>query len=201
MQSDDLNFSNGPTDGRSEQETLHPLEAKRRRVEEQLLVATERQQVGEDWPDSGRLVAVDYGSVRIGLAICDPSRTYASPMTTYTRKNVTLDAKYFAKLAVEERVAGWIVGLPIHCDGRESGKSGEARGFAKWLHELTGLTVRFFDERYTSAMAEQMLLQTDLTARKRKRRIDSVAAHIILEHFLENDRAAAEWHRDHGAVS
>ena len=201
MQDFDHNLASCSDDGPPAKEKLHPLEAKRRRVEEQLLVATERQQVGENWPDSGRLVAVDYGSVRIGLAICDPSRTYASPMTTYTRKNVTLDAKFFAKLAADERVAGWIVGLPIHCDGRESGKSAEARGFARWLHELTGLTVRFFDERYTSAMAEQMLLQTDLTARKRKRRIDSVAAHLILEHFLENERAAAEWHRDHGAVS
>ena len=161
--------------------------------DDQTLVLPVSQQVGDvPWPSAGRLIGVDYGSVRIGLAICDPSRTFVSPVTTYRRRDARTDADFFARTAKAEAAAGWVVGLPIHCDGYESGKSRETRGFAAWLFQHTRLPVRFFDERYTSKLADQMLMQSDLTARKRKNRIDSVAALLILEHFLENERARIE---------
>jgi putative Holliday junction resolvase len=72
---------------------------------------------------SGRIGGVDYGTVRIGLAVTDPDRTMASPLEIYTRRNLQLDAKYFQQLAKEERIALWVVGLPVHLDGRESQKS------------------------------------------------------------------------------
>ncbi len=140
------------------------------------------------WPNTGRLAAVDYGTVRIGVAICDPSRTWAGPLDTYTRKTEPLDRAYFQKVAEQESIVGWIVGLPIHCDGRESQKSREARDFAEWLETYTDVPVRFFDERFTSRLADRMLAEAELTRKKKKQRIDRVAAQLILEAYLESVR-------------
>ncbi|WP_390622477.1 Holliday junction resolvase RuvX [Candidatus Laterigemmans baculatus] len=137
------------------------------------------------FPESGRLAAVDYGTVRIGIAICDPGRILVSPHAVHTRGRAEAEAEFFRRLAVEERVAGFVVGLPIHCDGGESPKSIEARAFARWLHELTGLPTRLFDERFTTAQAQRRLRPSKLTHKHRKQRIDAVAAQVLLEAFLE----------------
>jgi putative holliday junction resolvase len=139
-----------------------------------------------DWPECGRLAGVDYGTVRIGVSICDPSRTWTSPLETYTRKNPALDQKYFEDLATENQILGWVVGLPIHCDGRESQKSTEARHFASWLYHITDRPVRFVDERYTTALANRMLREAELTHKKRKKQVDKIAALLILETYLES---------------
>ncbi len=147
------------------------------------------QQIGNGWPNEGRISGIDYGTVRIGISICDPSRQWVSPLTTYNRRNERLDADYFEKLVAGERILAWVIGLPVHCDGRESQKSLEVRNFAQWLHDLTGLPVRFFDERYTTRLAERLLEEGEFTKKQRKRRIDRLAAHLILEHYLDYDRS------------
>ena len=101
-------------------------------------------------PQRGRIGGVDYGTVRIGLAIGDLEVGMASPLETYTRRSERLDKQYFETLAREERLVRWVVGLPVHLDGGESQKSIEARKFGAWLCELTGVSVEFYDERYTS---------------------------------------------------
>lgn len=138
-----------------------------------------------EFPCTGRLIAVDYGTVRIGLAICDPDRILVSPLDVFSRGKPPAEKEYFARLAKEERVAGFVVGLPIHCDGGESQKSSEARSFANWLHELTGLPTRLFDERFSTAQAKRRLRDRRLTHKSRKARIDAVAAQVLLEAFLE----------------
>ncbi len=144
------------------------------------------------WPETGRLAAVDYGTVRIGIAVCDPSRTWAGPFGTYNRRTEPLDRAYFQKIAQDESIVGWVIGLPIHCDGRESQKSREARDFAEWLTAYTNLPVRFFDERFTSRLAERLLGEAELTRKKKKQKVDRVAAHLILEAFLEASRNGLE---------
>lgn len=138
------------------------------------------------WPELGRLAGVDYGTIRVGIAICDPSRTWTSPLETYTRRNASLDQKHFETIATVNEIRGWVVGLPIHCDGRESQKSAEAREFASWLNHITTLPVRFVDERYTTALANRMLRDTELTHKQRKKQVDKIAAHFILETYLES---------------
>jgi putative holliday junction resolvase len=140
------------------------------------------------WPQAGRLAAIDYGTVRIGLAVCDPSRTWAGPLDTYNRRSEPLDRAYFQKIVEEESIVGWVIGLPIHCDGRESQKSKEARDFGEWLTAYTNLPVRFFDERFTSRLAERLLREAELTRKKKKQTVDRVAAHLILDAFLEASR-------------
>ena len=143
------------------------------------------------WPESGRLAGVDYGTVRIGVSICDPSRTWTSPLETYTRRNETLDQKHFESLTHDNQIEGWVVGLPIHCDGRESQKSEEAREFASWLNHITEKPVRFVDERYTTALANRLLREAELTHKKRKKQVDKVAALLILETYLESAKHAS----------
>ena len=134
----------------------------------------------------GRIAGVDFGTVRIGVALSDPERMLASPHENYTRRGPKLDAEWFRKLVAEHDVRLLVVGLPLHLDGRESPKSVESRQFAAWLHEVTGLPVELFDERFTSVEAEHILLDAKLTSRRRKRRRDMLAAQIMLAAYLES---------------
>ena len=136
-------------------------------------------------PPLGRIAGVDYGTVRIGIAISDPGRTIASPLENYTRRGLTQDAERFRRLVTEEEITLFVVGLPIHLDGRESQKSQEARQFGQWLTETTGIPVEFFDERFTSREAENWLLAADMTRKRRKKRLDMLAAQITLSAYLE----------------
>lgn len=150
-----------------------------------------------EFPAHGRIAAVDYGTVRIGIAICDPDRILASPLEVHPVTQVEAggyeaDVKYFRNLAKEERVAAWVVGLPIHCDGGESDKSVEARKFAQWLREATDLPTRLFDERFTTVAANQKIRQSKTTRKKTKKRIDAIAAQVLLESFLEACRYRGE---------
>jgi putative Holliday junction resolvase len=134
----------------------------------------------------GRIAAIDYGTVRIGTALSDPGRTIASPWQTYTRRTPALDAAEFRRLAAEEAVVLWVVGLPVHLDGRESRKSLEARQFGRWLEHATGLPVAYFDERFTTTEAEDLLRQAALRGKRRKRRVDMLAAQVLLTAYLES---------------
>ena len=85
-----------------------------------------------------------------------------------------------------------MVGLPVHLDGRESEKSRESREFGGWLEEVTGVPVEFFDERFTSVEAESFLLDSQMTKKRRRARMDMVAAQIMLAAYVESRRKAAD---------
>ena len=142
-------------------------------------------------PREGRLAGIDYGTVRIGVAICDPSQSLASPLENYNRRTPELDARWLKTLAAQERIVGFVVGLPIHTSGQESQKSSESRKFAAWIEELTSLPVQLFDERYTSLHAEALLLDAGLTSKQRKARLDKLAAYVLLTAYLESTRSSA----------
>ena len=145
------------------------------------------------FPPSGRLLAIDFGTVRWGLAVCDADRRIASPLATYTRRNERLDSEYLRKLLVDEQIVGIVVGLPIHNRGTESQKSRETRAFADWLKRTYQLPIVFFDERYSTARARE-LLGAELTPRQRKAKLDKLAAQVILTSFLESD-PQHDWRR------
>ena len=135
---------------------------------------------------SGRIAGIDFGTVRIGIALSDPRRTIASPHENYTRRSRQQDAAHFRQLVAEEEVTLLVVGLPVHLDGGESHKSLEARQFGKWLAEVTGVPVELFDERFTTTEAEGYLLSSGMTKKRRKKRMDMVAAQIMLAAYLES---------------
>ena len=134
----------------------------------------------------GRIAGVDYGTVRIGIALSDRGRTMASPYENYNRQGPDHEARRFVRLVAEEAVTLFVVGLPVHLSGEESQKSHEAREFGAWLGEVTGVPVKFFDERFTSSEAERHLLDAQLTKKRRKRRLDMLAAQIMLSTYLES---------------
>jgi len=146
-------------------------------------------------PSVGRLAGIDFGTVRVGVAITDPDQRLASPLENYTRRGAAVDSQWLRELVAQERLAGFVVGLPVHLSGDESAKSREARQFGQWIKELTGLPVAYFDERFTSAQAESLLLGAELTKKRRKQRLDMLAAQILLAAYLEsprtNDRPSA----------
>ena len=143
-------------------------------------------------PRQGRLAGLDYGTVRIGVAITDPDQRLASPLENYTRRDLAADAAWLKKLVADERIAGFVVGLPVHTSGDESQKSGEARHFGQWVAGETSLPVCYFDERYTSAHAEALLLDAGLTSKQRKQRLDKLAAQLMLVAYLESSRTGHE---------
>ena len=145
--------------------------------------------MSSELPRTGRLAAIDYGTVRLGVAITDPDQRLASPLENYTRRGEAADAEWLTDLVRAERIVGIVVGLPIHISGDESQKSREARKFGQWVQERTGLPVALFDERYTSAQAESLLLEAELTKKRRKQRLDKLAAQILLAAYLESSRA------------
>ena len=132
-----------------------------------------------------RLLGVDTGSVRIGLAVSDPERKIAFPLATYERRDRERDAAYFRQLVEDEEIAELIVGLPLHLDGREGQKAAEARTFGQWLSELTQRPAIFWDERFSSAAADVRLLEAGLVHTYKDSRRDMLAAQAILQSFLD----------------
>ncbi len=138
------------------------------------------------FPPHGRIAAVDFGTVRVGIAVSDPERRFASPLAILSRSNSQSDARWFADLVAREGVVGFVVGLPVGSRGGETQKSREARQFGEWLGQSTGLPVTYFDERYTTVEADAILSGAELTSKRRKKRRDMLAAQILLTAFLES---------------
>lgn len=139
-------------------------------------------------PVRGRLLGIDFGIKRLGLAICNPEQTISSPVENYTRQGTAQDARHIRRLIDDEKIVGLVVGLPVHMSGDEGGKAREARAFGDWIAAETKRPVVYWDERYTSLRAEQLLMSAELTSKKRKARRDMLAAQILLQSFLDGDR-------------
>ena len=141
-------------------------------------------------PMTGRLLGVDFGTKRLGFAVCNSEQTIASPVENYTRQTPAVDAKCITRLVSEYRIVGLVVGLPVHLSGNESQKSRESKAFGAWLQEVTKLPVAYSDERYSSAFAEEHLMSMSFTKKKRKSRLDMLAAQYILQGYIEGKRDA-----------
>lgn len=144
------------------------------------------------FPLRGCLLGLDYGSKRFGVALSNDEQTIASPLENRTRRSADQDGAFLASLATDYNVVGLVVGLPVHMSGQEGGKAREARNFGQWAGRVTGLPVRYYDERYTSLIAEHHLLSAGISEKKRKERLDKVAAQVLLQSYLDSaDRTAA----------
>ncbi len=141
--------------------------------------------LGVPFPEKGQLLGIDYGTVRIGLALSTPNHSIASPLEIYQRSTLANDQKKFQKVVSEHRLAGIVVGWPIHAGGQKSQKSYESEQFGKWLHEVTGLPVCWHDERYTSTLAADALSAAGISTRKHKPLLDKLAAQLMLQSYLE----------------
>ena len=143
----------------------------------------------------GRLLGIDFGERRIGLAISDPTRSIASPLITLTRRIGKRPPWAELDQVIREKdVEGIVVGLPLDLEGAETPWSNEVRDFAARLEARSGLSVSFIDERLTSVMAERVVRGSNLprSRREQKGRIDETAAAIILQNYLDRERIRNE---------
>jgi putative Holliday junction resolvase len=135
-----------------------------------------------------RILAVDYGEKRIGLAVSDELGITASPLMTLVRRSDDETVRQIAKLASKLRVTQIVVGLPRRTDAQEGEMERKVKAFAEKLRQAVRVPVVLFDERFTTRIAEQVLLEADLSRRKRKQVRDRLAAVILLQSFLEAQR-------------
>jgi putative Holliday junction resolvase len=137
------------------------------------------------------VLALDYGTKRIGLAVSDAEGEFAFPVGELERKSPALDIEALEQLVRERGVVEIVVGLPLHMDGRVGDGAKAARSFADTVGAATGLPVELLDERWTSREAERALRESQPRRGKRRRaRLDAAAATILLRTFLAQ-RAAA----------
>lgn len=133
-----------------------------------------------------RKLALDIGTVRIGIASSDPMGIIASGYETYTRSgNDENDMNHIAKLAQSKECDTIVLGLPLNMDGSEGDKVREIREFAETLKNYTNIKIVFQDERWSTVSAEKMLIESSVRREKRKKIIDKVAATIILQTYLD----------------
>lgn len=136
-----------------------------------------------------RVLGVDYGERRIGLALSDPTRTIASPYGTLVRRPGKRPPwADLERLVQDQEVAEIVVGLPLALSGDETDWTAEVRDFAERLRERTGLPVSFIDERLSSVQAERAVRGMGLkrSQREEKARVDAAAAAIILRSYLQS---------------
>lgn len=137
-------------------------------------------------PAYGRLLGIDYGDKRIGFAISTPEQTISSPIENYSRRTLALDLKQIRHWCEEYVVKGIVIGLPIHMNGLESQKSAHCRRFAVWLYQQIGLPTAMHDERCTTAVVIDHLIELDLSRKQRKKKLDMLAAQVLLESYLNS---------------
>ena len=142
-------------------------------------------------PVVGRLLAVDWGAIRFGLALSDETQTIASPLATLTRRaGKRFPMPAFLQLVTAHRPVGLVVGLPLTPDGTEGPAAVQARELAGLLGGRTYLPVELVDERVTTARAHAAIREQGGSTRGRREDVDALAATVLLQLFLETRRHA-----------
>ena len=133
-----------------------------------------------------KAMGIDFGMARIGIALSDDTKFLASPFETYKRKGDEFDFQHLLNIIKEKSVDEIVCGLPMNMQGEEQTIAKETRNFMSSLSEKIDIAISFVDERLSSLMAEEMLKETERDWKKRKEKLDAVAASIILQDYLDN---------------
>jgi putative Holliday junction resolvase len=132
-----------------------------------------------------RVLGLDVGSRRIGIAISDPLGLTAQGLPTLQRQNKRLDFEQLAKIISDYQISEIVVGYPLRLSGMEGIQSEKMQLFAEELRKKFGLPVHLWDERLTSTQANRLLRETDLSIKKRGQAVDRMAAMLILQNWME----------------
>jgi putative holliday junction resolvase len=136
-------------------------------------------------PHEGRLLAVDYGERRIGLAVSDPSRTIASPAGfILCRRGKRTPIAELVRRAEELEATAFVVGMPLDENGEDTPRAIEARRIAAELEKRTGLAATLVDERFTTAAARRAIREMGGSTRGREGDVDALAATVLLQHAM-----------------
>jgi len=140
-------------------------------------------------PPTGRLLALDWGEVRIGVALSDESQTLASPLETLTRRpGKRFPMPRFLELMAGHAPVGLVVGLPLTPEGEEGPSAAAARELAEAIGRRTAVPVDLWDERLSTARALAAIREQGGTTRGRKGDVDALAAAVLLQHYLDARR-------------
>jgi putative Holliday junction resolvase len=135
-----------------------------------------------------RILALDVGEKRIGLAVSDPLGITAQGLGVLTRKDPDSDLARILEMARQYPVQKVVVGLPRHLDGRLGDAAPEITALARTLGDALGVEVIFWDERLTTVEAERVLIQADVSRKRRRQVVDQLAAVIILQGYLDRQQ-------------
>ena len=142
-------------------------------------------------PFPGRLLAIDWGEIRLGLAQSDETQTLASPLETLVRRaGKRFPMARFIELVTSHEPVGILVGLPLTGEGDEEASAVAARGMADEVGRRTGLPLELWDERMSTARALAVIREQGGSTRGRKQDVDSLAAAVLLQHYLDAHRSA-----------
>ena len=144
---------------------------------------------------SGRVLGLDVGARRIGMAVTDLLGITAQGLETLQRRNKRADFEQLRTVIRQYHVKEIVVGLPLRMSGAEGTQSEKMRAFAEELHKKFGLPVHLWDERLTSAEANRFLRETELSIEKRGKAVDRMAAVLILQGWMEGRRLPASGFR------
>lgn len=145
-------------------------------------------------PATGRLLGVDLGDVRVGLAITDPEQRVATPLETrHALGSVEDQAADLATVVDERETSGIVVGYPRTLAGREGTAAARTRRVATTLADIVDRPVVLWDERFTTVEAERVMLEQDASRRDRRANIDRVAATLILQAVVDARRGGSAW--------
>jgi putative holliday junction resolvase len=135
-----------------------------------------------------RVLAIDPGTVRLGLALSDPSGTIAQPLSVLPRRSSQEDLQALADLVKTHNVGVIVIGLPRTMDGRIDVAAKEAQAFGAEVGGVTGLPVKYWDERLTTVAAERYLIDQGKRRNKRRQEVDRMAATLLLQGYLDYER-------------
>lgn len=138
--------------------------------------------------EPGRIMALDVGGRRIGVAMSDPTRVLASPLTTLRAEPRPRAIGQIAELVAQHQVAEVVVGLPLTLSGEIGPQAKLVQAFVEELRAALAVPLHLFDERLTSVAAERLMQELGIKPQRRRERIDEVAASIILQDFLDSRR-------------
>lgn len=133
-----------------------------------------------------RILALDVGKRRIGLAISDPLGITAQGLPTLERTTIRDDLAQLAELTRDREVCLYLIGEPLHMSGDKSRQAQYIRDFAERLSQVTGVPVQFWDERLTTVQAQRVLKESGISIEKRARAVDKLSAVILLESYLDS---------------
>lgn len=142
--------------------------------------------------EPGRVLGLDYGTKRIGAALSDARRSIATPLEVYERRTSELDGRHYRTLIGEEDITAVVLGLPLHTSGREGTLAQEVRTWGAWLATIVNVPISYYDERYTSLDAEDVLRSAGVKAARRGPKRDMLAARIMLQAYLDAGCPASE---------
>jgi len=135
-----------------------------------------------------KAMGIDFGLARIGIALSDDTKFLATPFETYKRKGEETDLQHLINIIKSKSVDEIVCGLPMNMAGEEQEIAKKTRDFMAKLNEQIDIKIEFVDERLSSLMAEEMLKETERDWKKRKEKLDAVAASIILQDYLDGAR-------------